>query len=239
MKPNEFSPASSNIFPTPIIKSDFLPIGTKILSRHQAGFTKHWSEISDDADVDIKFIWEPSRFGMVYSLVRAYAATQDEKYAEAFWELIQVLGESQSSQHGTQLDGRTGSGPASHGMDIWLLRLPWILHPQLQNECLNSSSWSPLMPNGFTRILITPSPRTAITPSAKPLDCGWLGLLFPELKDSEKYLALGRQTAGAGSCRTDFPRWQLFHVLSQLSSLYSSYLSVCNTTGRIQPFSIL
>ena len=49
---------------------------------------KHWSEISDDPGMDIKFVWEPSRFGMVYPLVRAYASTRDERYAEAFWELI-------------------------------------------------------------------------------------------------------------------------------------------------------
>ena len=50
--------------------------------------SKHWSEISDDGEVDIKFIWEPSRFSMVYPLVRAYASTRDEKFAEAFWKLI-------------------------------------------------------------------------------------------------------------------------------------------------------
>src|SRR5690242_5340450 len=50
---------------------------------------KHWSELSDDKDMDIKFIWEASRFSMVYPLVRAYTSTQDEKFAETFWELIQ------------------------------------------------------------------------------------------------------------------------------------------------------
>ncbi len=55
---------------------------------------KHWSEISDDGDIDIKFIWEASRFSMVYVLVRAYASTRDERYAEAFWELLQSWAES-------------------------------------------------------------------------------------------------------------------------------------------------
>ena len=46
--------------------------------------TKHWSQISDDSATDIKFIWEPNRFAFVYTLVRAYAVTPDEKYPQAF-----------------------------------------------------------------------------------------------------------------------------------------------------------
>ena len=35
---------------------------------------------------DIKFIWEPARFGWAFILGRAYHITQDEKYSEAFWK---------------------------------------------------------------------------------------------------------------------------------------------------------
>jgi hypothetical protein len=51
----------------------------------------HWCDIDlFDPDVgDIKFIWEPSRFAWVYTLVRAYSATRKEKYAEKFWELFE------------------------------------------------------------------------------------------------------------------------------------------------------
>ena len=35
---------------------------------------------------DIKFIWEPARFGWAFTLGRAYHIMQDEKYAEAFWK---------------------------------------------------------------------------------------------------------------------------------------------------------
>ncbi|HEX9331003.1 MAG TPA: hypothetical protein VF896_03870, partial [Anaerolineales bacterium] len=65
------------------------PISGKKLDSNQ-----HWSEISDDGDVDIKFVWEASRFSMVYTLVRAYASTRDEKFAEAFWKLIQSWADS-------------------------------------------------------------------------------------------------------------------------------------------------
>ncbi len=68
---------------------------------------KHWSEISDADDADIKFVWEASRFGMVYTLVRAYVSTRDEKYAEAFWRLIQSWAESNLPNSGPNwMDGQ-------------------------------------------------------------------------------------------------------------------------------------
>ncbi len=51
----------------------------------------HWTEYeTGKADLrpstfDIKFIWEPARFGWAFCLGRAYHLTKDEKYAEAFW----------------------------------------------------------------------------------------------------------------------------------------------------------
>ena len=40
---------------------------------------------------DIKFIWEPARFGWAFTLGRAYHITQDEKYAEAFWKYFETF----------------------------------------------------------------------------------------------------------------------------------------------------
>jgi hypothetical protein len=42
---------------------------------------KGWSRETDD----IKFIWEPARFGWAYTLGRAYHLSGDERYAKAFW----------------------------------------------------------------------------------------------------------------------------------------------------------
>jgi hypothetical protein len=35
--------------------------------------------------VDVKFLWEPARFGWAITLVRAYRLTGDERYSAAFW----------------------------------------------------------------------------------------------------------------------------------------------------------
>jgi Heparinase II/III-like protein/Heparinase II/III N-terminus len=40
-------------------------------------------------DGDIKFIWEPARFGWAYILGRAYILTQDDKYREVFWNYFE------------------------------------------------------------------------------------------------------------------------------------------------------
>lgn len=51
---------------------------------------RHWSyydRLPGQIDGrDIKFIWEPARFDWAYKLARAYRLTQDERYAEAFWQ---------------------------------------------------------------------------------------------------------------------------------------------------------
>lgn len=49
---------------------------------------KHWTQISDFDAGDIKYIWEASRFSVVYTLVRAFAVDPDPKYARAFWQLV-------------------------------------------------------------------------------------------------------------------------------------------------------
>ncbi len=52
---------------------------------------EHWScgkSFSPEIG-DIKYIWEPSRFGWVFWLVRAFALTGDPRYAERFWVLLE------------------------------------------------------------------------------------------------------------------------------------------------------
>ncbi|HVN54999.1 MAG TPA: alginate lyase family protein [Anaerolineaceae bacterium] len=53
---------------------------------------RHWTEYERDkahwspaAGKDIKWFWEPARFGWVFALGRAYRLTGDERYPTAFW----------------------------------------------------------------------------------------------------------------------------------------------------------
>lgn len=49
----------------------------------------HWSHITEHGDFEIKYVWEASRMSMVFTLVRAYAHQQEERFAEAFWCLVE------------------------------------------------------------------------------------------------------------------------------------------------------
>ncbi len=40
---------------------------------------------------DIKFVWEPARFGWAYPLGRAYHLSGEEKYAQAFWQFFETF----------------------------------------------------------------------------------------------------------------------------------------------------
>ncbi len=49
----------------------------------------HWSALGDFDFGDIKAIWEPSRFGWAFTLVRAYARTRESRLVELFWKLFE------------------------------------------------------------------------------------------------------------------------------------------------------
>jgi hypothetical protein len=55
----------------------------------QAPSDRHWSLVDEFEFGDIKFLWEPSRFAFTYALVRAYWRTGEERFAEAFWSLLE------------------------------------------------------------------------------------------------------------------------------------------------------
>ena len=64
-------------------KTDWLDLAPK-------GTEKHWCEVNDnDPYQDVKFIWESARFSWAYTLCRAYQITQNDQYAEAFWNSVE------------------------------------------------------------------------------------------------------------------------------------------------------
>lgn len=166
--------------------------------------SKHWSEISDDGDIDIKFIWEASRFSMIYTLVRAYAWTHDEKLAEAFWTLLDSWAKSNPPNTGPNwMDGQE----AALRIMAWTFGYYQFSH---------SPSATPQRIAQFTIMLAAHAERIS-----KNIDYAisthsnhaiseafglWLtGLLFPELRDAEKYLRLGRRLLEQEATTQIFP----------------------------------
>jgi hypothetical protein len=58
---------------------------------HWADYETHKAPIPDSQLPvhDIKFIWEPARFGWAFTLGRAYHVSGEGKYAEAFWKYFE------------------------------------------------------------------------------------------------------------------------------------------------------
>lgn len=51
---------------------------------------QHWTALArPDGSADVKLLWEPARFASLYSLARAFALTDDRRYAQAAWALIE------------------------------------------------------------------------------------------------------------------------------------------------------
>ncbi|HEY3476543.1 MAG TPA: heparinase II/III family protein, partial [Anaerolineales bacterium] len=165
---------------------------------------KHWSELSDERDVDIKFIWEPSRFSMIYTLVRAYAFRRDEKYAEAFWALIQSWAESNPPNRGPNwMDGQEAA----------LRLVAWTFG---YYAFLDSSSTTPERIAQFTVMVAAHAERIHKNISYAISTRGnhtiseafglWLtGLLFPELKEAAKYRRLGQKLLEQQAVEQIFP----------------------------------
>jgi len=165
---------------------------------------KHWSEISDDADVDIKFIWEANRFGMIYPLVRAYGSAPDERYAEAFWKLIQSWADSNPPNTGPNwMDGQESA----------LRLMAWIFGLY---AFMDSPSTTPERVTQFVILVAAHAERIyknidyAISTHSnhtisEALGLWQVGLLFPELKDAEKYFELGTKLLEQEAAAQIFP----------------------------------
>src|SRR5688572_8566594 len=170
----------------------------------ESDMNKHWSQISDNSNIDIKFIWEPNRFSFVYTLVRAYAATRNEKYAEAFWQSVLDWADHNPPNTGPNwMDGQ----------EIALRLMAWTFG---FNQFSNSPSSTPQRIEQFTQYVAAQTERiyknigyaisTRSNHTISEAFGLWLiGLLFPEIKDSEKYLSLGRKLLEQEAAAQIFP----------------------------------
>ncbi|MCK6585262.1 MAG: heparinase II/III family protein [Anaerolineales bacterium] len=181
-----------------------LPPSSEILRSAQNDTMKHWSQIPHDSSTDIKFIWEPNRFAFIYTLVRAYAASQDEKYPEAFWTLIEDW-----AQHNPP-----NTGPNwMDGQEIALRLMAWTFG---FFQFSNSPSSTPQRKEQFLLYIAAQAERIyknigyAISTRSnhtisEAFGLWMVGLLFPELKHAEKYLSLGKRLLEQEAANQIFP----------------------------------
>jgi hypothetical protein len=61
------------------------------LNLEPASAQNHWAQSGMQPPGDIKLVWEPARFGWVYTLGRAFQISADERYAAVFWRNFEVF----------------------------------------------------------------------------------------------------------------------------------------------------
>ena len=49
---------------------------------------RHWTEYEEECQKDLRLLWEPARFGWLFTLCRAYQFTGDQRYASGALELM-------------------------------------------------------------------------------------------------------------------------------------------------------
>ncbi|NOH02765.1 MAG: alginate lyase family protein [Chloroflexi bacterium] len=179
---------------SPWRRGDTIPNGEEVASAKNAS-QRH---------VDIKFIWEPNRFAFVYTLVRAYAATGDEKYPQAFWQLIQDWADHNPPNTGPNwMDGQ----------EIALRLMAWTFGFY---SFIHSPSTTNLQISQFTNYLASQTERIhknigyAISTRSnhtisEAFGLWMVGLLFPELKEAEKYFKLGKRLLEEEAAKQIFP----------------------------------
>ncbi|HNQ95760.1 MAG TPA: heparinase II/III family protein, partial [Anaerolineales bacterium] len=180
------------------------PSQSETLRSAQSDMNKHWSQISDDSPTDIKFIWEPNRFAFAYTLVRAYVASHDEKYPEAFWTLVEDWAKHNPPNTGPNwMDGQ----------EIALRLMAWTFG---FFQFFNSPSSTSARKAKFILLVAAQAERVyknigyAISTRSnhtisEAFGLWMVGFLFPELKHAEKYLALGRKLLERSAAEQIFP----------------------------------
>lgn len=154
--------------------------------------TKHWSQIPDYGAYDIKFIWEASRFNQVYVLMRAYVFQEDERYPEAFWDLVEDWTQKNPPQRGPNW---------KCGQETSLRILAWTFGLYAFKD---SASSTPQRLAHLTQLIAAQAERVYTNIDFAVSTRGnhamsesfgiWLaGTLFPELKHAETYRSLGRE----------------------------------------------
>ncbi len=154
--------------------------------------TGHWSEIDEFGADDIKLVWEPNRFAFVYSLVRAYWRTGDERYAERFWQLLNGWAEQNPPQQGTNW---------KCGQEVALRMMAWCFALYGFADCPSSDSAAltkllRMVAASATRIAaniqyaLSQKNNHGISEAAGLFTAG---ILFPELRHSQHWLQLGRR----------------------------------------------
>jgi hypothetical protein len=153
-----------------------------------------WTEMRFASPVygDLKFILEPSRFLFVYPLVRAYALTGDDRFAQAFWSSIEDW-----ARHNPPMSGPLWICGQESSLRIlsWSFALHGFLHSTsttseragLLVSMIAAHAWRTAQTIGYAR-----SQRSNHLIS-EAVGLWTTGTLYPELREAQLWRDLGTQ----------------------------------------------
>jgi asparagine synthase (glutamine-hydrolysing) len=175
-------------------QSTFPPAwNTNPLDNEEWPKNEHWSHIGDFDRSDIKYLWELNRFSFVYVLVRAYARTHDDRYAEAFWTLVRNWCQDNPPQMGP--NWKCGQESSIRIM-AWCFGLYGFIEADVttpEDVCLlvqSVAAHAERIEGNFSYALSTRSNHGI----SEAMGMWTIGLLFPELKRALTWKDLGKKT---------------------------------------------
>lgn len=203
-------------------------------SRVRVHLDDHWSAYDVDAfPQDVKLIWEPSRFGWVFPLGRAYRLTGEARFAEGFWTLLRSWREA----------NQPNAGPhwvSAQEVALRVLALIFAFYafaPALAETPHRAVEIAEMIAVHALRIPPTMSYARAqgnnhLLTEAVALYS--VGLTFPEFRLARRWKALGRRWVITALSEQVFPDGGYvqhstnYHRLALQAGLWAAQLGSCN-----------
>lgn len=193
---------------------------------------KHWSEYSNDIDgLDIKKIWEPSRFTWSLVLARSYTTTRDNDYAALFWLKVEDFIRSNPVNLGPNW---------SSAQEVALRMISWII---TSSSILDAPATTPQRVHMLSEAIyeharrILPTLSYARSQNNNHILSEALGLVFAgdflgsNLKEANRWVKIGehefehsllKQVADDGTYSQHSTNYH--RMMLQLALLYNTYL---------------
>ncbi len=157
------------------------------------GLLAHWTEYETGRKIsgveDIKFVWEPGRFGWAYTLGRAYWLGRDDRYALAFWSFTEAFLEANPPYLGPHW---------SSAQEVALRLLALVFAAQIFLESKHST------PERMARLAMAIANHAARIPPS---------LVYARAQNNNHLLSEAAGLYTAGICLPDHPEAQRWRTL--------------------------
>jgi hypothetical protein len=162
----------------------------------------HWCDYPTFSPTlgDVKDVWEPSRFACAFWLVRAYALTRDERYAEAFWGLFESWCAQNPPNMGPNWKCGQETAFRTFGLCFGLYGF-WNARATTLERVTTLVKLVALQADriaGNIDFAVSQKNNHSISEAVGLLT---VGLLFPELRGADRWLELGRRVFEKEVCR--------------------------------------